>query len=276
MIPSIRSPIEYPELLMDGDHLVQFYRDDQHLAETVTNYIAPALLDGEAAIIVATEGHLLQFEKGLKDLHINTSLMRLTGQLMMFEACATLNQFMINGMPDPVKFHEVIGTTLTQMRSRFSNVRAYGEMVNILWNEGNVYGTIELEKLWGELLENKNFTLLCAYAIDTLSEEKLGVAFKEVCQCHTHVIPAEGIIEPESSNDQLRRIADLQFMASSESKKNKHLKNSALELLVPLTALRIHLRALKQPENVEDISTLVLKCEKHLELVFSIIEKLGN
>ena len=275
MNQSVRSPIEFPEKMRDGDHLVQFYKTESHLAETVVNYSAPALLNGEGVIIIATEAHLQEFEKGLKELHLNTSLMRLSGQLMMFEARSTLDQFMVDGMPDPEKFNALIGATLANMKSRYSTVKAYGEMVNILWNEGNLYGTMALESLWNELLSQKHFTLLCAYSLQGLSEEKQGIAFHEVCQCHSHVIPAEGVVEVETSKEQLMKIAELQFSVFSGHKYQKDLKSNARELMIPLTAMKIYLRDMKNSPRKEDIDLLIAKCEKQLEKMGTIIEKLG-
>lgn len=277
-----RSPLEFPDRIQDGDHLVQFYHSDQFLAETVTNFIAPALMSGEGAILVATEGHLYQFEKALQDLQINTSLMRLSGQLLLLDADLALKSFMVNDVPDPQKFHTFIGGAMTEMTSKFPGLKAYGEMVNILWNAGNIYGTVVLEKLWGELIAKKKFSLLCAYSIESMCEDKQGIAFSEVCQCHTHVMPAEGIIEVPGSNAQLQKITQLQFNVGVKEKQLRDIKLDSLEMMIPLTSLKIQFCEIKK--NIEnnssgsesDISTIIEKCESQLSRMRNIIEKLSK
>lgn len=271
-----RSPIEFPENLRDGDHLVQFYKDDHFLTEVVTNYVAPALLNGEGAIIIATEKHLFMFEQALRQLPLNTSLLRLTGQLVMLNAESTLDKFMVNGLPDPERFAEVMGEALYEMKSKFPVIKAYGEMVNILWNQGNIYGTVALEKLWNALLNKKDFTLLCAYSLDSLTDEKEGIGFGEVCQCHSHVIPAEGVIDVETPNQQMRQVAMLQFKQSSESKLLKEWKTSTLEMKIPLTALKIHLRDLKSLSESNETASLISKCEMQIDRLNKIVEQLSK
>ncbi len=271
-----RSPIEFPENLRDGDHLVQFYREDSFLTDTVTNYVAPALMNGEGVIIIATEKHLGMFEQSLRQLPLNTSLLRLTGQLVMLEAQATLDKLMVNGLPDTQKFAEVIGDVLYETKSKFHHVKAYGEMVNILWNEGNIYGTIALEKLWNNILNKKEFSLLCAYSMDSMSEEKEGIGFSEVCQCHTHVIPAEGVIDVDTPDQQMRQVALLQFKQSSEFKTLKEWKSNTLEMKIPLTALKIHLRDIKSLSDNEEISSLISKCELQISRLNKIVEQLSK
>lgn len=277
-----RSPLEFPEKIKDGDHLVQFYNSDEFLADAVTTFIAPALMCGEGAIIVATEAHLHLFEKALQDSQINTSLLRLSGQLLLLDADLTLKSFMVNDIPDPLKFHLTIGGALTEMTSKYPGVKAYGEMVNILWNEGNIYGTIALEKLWTELMSQKKFSLLCAYSLESMCEDKLGVAFSEVCKCHTHVMPAEGVIEASSSNDQLKRITELQYNIGIKDKLLKDSKLNSLEMMIPLTSLKIQLREMKNvlertPGSCEvELNAIILKCENQLNRMRNIIEKLSK
>ncbi len=277
-----RSPLEFPEKIQDGDHLVQFYHSDQFLADTVTNFIAPALMSGEGAILVASESHLYQFEKSLQDLQINTSLMRLSGQLLLLDAELTLKSFMVNDLPDSQKFHSLMGGAMTEMNSKFPGVKAYGEMVNILWDAGNIYGTIALEKLWAELIATKKFSLLCAYSIESMCTDKEGIAFSEVCQCHTHVMPAEGIVEVMGSNDQLQKIAELQFTVGVKEKQLRDTKIDSLEMMIPLTSLKIQFLEIKKllennpPGSESDMATVVEKCEGQLNRMRNIIEKLSK
>jgi hypothetical protein len=70
-------------------------------------------------------------------------------------------------------------------------VRAYGEMVDILWREGKIDAAIELEQLWNELASKYSFTLLCTYSVDSLLKgDCKGVDL--ICGTHGRVLPSEG------------------------------------------------------------------------------------
>src|SRR5687767_3119791 len=71
----------------------------------------------------------------------------------------------------------------------FSGVCVFGEMVNLLWEAGNLPMSIELERYWHELLREHRFSLMCAYAMDPLSAELFRGPLQQVCGVHSHVIP---------------------------------------------------------------------------------------
>src|SRR5205807_4393941 len=94
---------------------------------------------------------------------IDVSGSRGAGTLVMLDAAATLEAFMPDGRADRDAFREVIGTVVRRASEVGTAVRAYGEMVAVLWERGDVHGAIELERLWNELQEELEFSLLCAY-----------------------------------------------------------------------------------------------------------------
>jgi hypothetical protein len=271
-----RSPIEYPEYLRDGDHLVQFYKDEKFLIETVVNYSAPALMNGEGVLIIASKIHLDMIEKSLRELPLNTSLLRITGQLIFLNVSEILPTIMTNDIPNAAKFVEVIGSLLYEMKSRFHSVKVYGELVQELWGQGNIYGTLALEKLWNSLLDKKEFTMLCTYSLDVVSEEKEGIAFSEVCQCHSHVIPAEGVIDVETPDQQMRKVAMLQFKQNSEAKIMREWKSELLEMKIPLTGLKMALTELQELQLNVSNHSLINKSEDHIKRLNRIIEQLSN
>lgn len=271
-----RSPIEFPELIREGDHLVQFYKSETYLAESVANYVAPSLMNGEGVLIVATREHLDLFDTSLRELFINTSFLKLTKQLVMLDAKEVLGEVSRNGTPDPDLFKDYFRKVLTELKAQYGIVKTYEGMVNLLWNQGDLEGTLAAEELWDELIKDLGTTLLCSYSMESLSEEKHGVAFSEICLRHTHVIPAEGIIESNDHRDQLKKIAELQFKISSKNKIFNELKVNTLEMMIPLMALKIHLRELKQQIESIDGRSMILKCEHQIERMASITEKLSR
>lgn len=164
-----------------GDHIVQTYQDPAFLAEAVAEYLGTGLHRGEAAIVIARPAHAARFLEKLAG-------MGEPGQLLVLDAEQTLARFMVDGMPQWNPFREVIGGLIAQVRLQYPAVRAYGEMVDILWQQGNRDAAIRLEEYWNELTRLQTFSLFCAYAMDALDAKSYS-GLESVCSAHTHFIP---------------------------------------------------------------------------------------
>src|SRR5688500_1774116 len=114
-----------------GDHIVQTYQDPAFLADAVAEYLGTGLRRGEAAIVIARPQHAAKFRE-----KIGAPGEGEGGQLIFLDAEETLARFMADGMPQWNAFHQVIGGLIAQVRLQYPAVRAYGEMVDILWQEG--------------------------------------------------------------------------------------------------------------------------------------------
>src|SRR6185503_2378740 len=158
----------------DGDHIVQVYQDREFLASAVAEYVAAGLAKGEAAIVVARPEHAAAFRDALSGRDVDVAAALGRGQLVVLDAQATLDRFMRDGVPQWTPFHEVIGGAIAELRLRFPAVRAYGEMVDILWQQGERDAAILLEEHWNELASLQTFSLFCAYYLDNLDDRAYG------------------------------------------------------------------------------------------------------
>ena len=172
-----------------GDHIVQTYQDPVFLADAVGEYLAPGLARGEAVIVIARPENIAQFLRKLESLGVQPEKAIQTEQLRLLDAEQTLARFMADGMPQWKAFHEVIGGLIAQVRLQYPSVRAYGEMVDILWQQGSRDAAIRLEEYWNELTRLQTFSLFCAYRMDNLDAGTYG-GLEQVCKNHTHLIPA--------------------------------------------------------------------------------------
>jgi hypothetical protein len=163
-----------------GDHIVQTYQDPAVLAEAVAEYLGTGLARGEAAIVIARPEHRARFLEKLGA--------RPKEQLVLLDAENTLARFMVGGMPEWNAFREVVGGLIARVRLQYPTVRAYGEMVDILWQQGNREAAIRLEEYWNELGRLQTFSLFCAYAMDPLDAKSYS-GLDSVCKVHTHFIP---------------------------------------------------------------------------------------
>ena len=179
--------LDWPELLKHpgNDHLVQIYQDPAFLVETVTRYVCAGLQKGEAALIIARPEHRNLFAQALGREGFTPS-----PALRLLDADETLATFMVDGMPEWTAFQRECGGAIRELRLQHPGVRAYGEMVDVLWQLGRRHAAIKLEDFWNQLARVHKFSLLCAYAMDPLAADSYGGGLESVCRCHTHLIPA--------------------------------------------------------------------------------------
>ena len=185
--------VEVEDIALDAsDHLVHFYDCESDLVETVGRYLTRAAQAGAAGIVIATEGHRRAFEAELDAAGVDPSKGRSTGTLTLLDAAATLARFMTSGRIDHDAFRHVIGSVVRQAGDMGRPVCAYGEMVALLWDEGNVLAAIELEELWNELGRERQLTLLCGYRSESVNAAEHEDALQQICLLHSSVVQAVG------------------------------------------------------------------------------------
>lgn len=127
---------------------MEFYASPDGLALSVAEHLAPGLLAGGMAVVLATPEHLRPFEGELEAASIDVRAARASGKLLCLDAAETLASFASGGTIDAEKFDQTVGEVMRAACADGGPVRAYGEMVALLWEAGNVLGAIELEELW--------------------------------------------------------------------------------------------------------------------------------
>jgi anti-sigma regulatory factor (Ser/Thr protein kinase) len=108
--------------------------------------------------------------------------------LIWLDAAQTLPRIMPSGRVDPDLFQDVIGGLLREASRTGRQIKAYGELVALLWDRGDVLGAIELEKLWNALGCELSFSLWCGYPGHSLSAHQHAEELHEVCRLHTSVM----------------------------------------------------------------------------------------
>jgi anti-sigma regulatory factor (Ser/Thr protein kinase) len=173
-----------------GEHVVQFYDHDVELAETVGRYLADAIRAGGLAVMIATETHRRAFEAQLGAAGIDPAQAVADDTLFSLDAALTLASFMPSERIDADACRRVVSPIIQSAAQAGKPVRAYGEMVALLWNAGNVLGAIELEELWTQLGRELKFSLLCGYRSTSVSGSEHAEALEHICQLHSSVLQA--------------------------------------------------------------------------------------
>jgi hypothetical protein len=184
---------ELLDRLQPPEHVVQLYgNDDRLLAQNVGRFLSEGLKRGDGLLIIATPEHRTSLTHHLRG-EGGYSRAVLEGRLVFLDARMTLDRFMIDGAPDPELFRAVLGESLrgVRMRAGHSGVRAYGEMVGLLWKAGELEAAARLERLWNDLLAGGDVSLFCAYPIDVLSPEFESRKMDSLLCAHTHLLPVD-------------------------------------------------------------------------------------
>ena len=194
-------------------HYVQFYEDEGYLYEVVADFLKTGVQAREPAIVIATESHRAGFWRALKARDVDVERESAEGHLTLLDAGATLSLFMRVGLPDRTLFRGALAPVIEAGKRSGERVRAYGEMVDVLWRAGNSQGALRLEQLWNELAETHEFSLLCAYVMGNFYRASHQADIAQICAAHTHVAPAESYQLGADSDDRRRQITLLQQRA---------------------------------------------------------------
>ena len=198
------------------EHFVQFYESDEFLLNAASSYIGAGLGAGAACIVIATKDHRQGLEKLLRANGLDLSVVRRQGKYFALDAQETLARFMVDGAPDPALFTRVIGDQIAQAAKNGRRVHVFGEMVALLWTEGNYDAAIAVEALWNELRSTTpSFSLFCAYPMQGFARAEYYELFSRIGELHSHVIPDERYTLLANSDERLRVVSALQQKAAS-------------------------------------------------------------
>jgi len=194
------------------DHVVQFYGHDDELAAGVAPYLAEGIQAGGVAIVIATETHRQAFATRLAavgldpDPGLGGAGLGPTGPaLVVLDAREAADALLVDGRVASHRFDKLIGDLVREAAAGGRPVRAYGEIVAVLWADGHVRAALELEALWNDLGREVEFSLYCAYPRSWVEPHIEGDpdAFDQVCRLHSAVVdgPAAPRAIPELGLD---------------------------------------------------------------------------
>lgn len=172
------------------EHVVHFYASEDEFAAVAGSRIGLGLSDGEGAVAIVAPGHRKLLLAAIAESGIDVARSQDEGRLLVVDAVETLHAFMVGGSPQRAPFESAIQPLLARAGSCGRPVRAVGEMVALLWEQGNVVGAAELEDLWNALRDHASFDLLCAYPLAIRDVAESLPVLADVCAAHTQVLGA--------------------------------------------------------------------------------------
>jgi hypothetical protein len=170
------------------EHSVQIYDDDVTFFDALEGFIAGALRREEAAVVIATPSHRHILAKRLRAQGLDLDGAAAQDRYIAFDVTLVLAQFMRQGWPDEELFRTSINGILDRARGDEGRpVRAFGEMVAVLWAQGHSGATVRLEHLWHSLCREEAFSLFCAYPRSGFTKDA-EESMREICAAHSKVL----------------------------------------------------------------------------------------
>jgi DNA-binding NarL/FixJ family response regulator len=171
-------------------HEMLIYSDDAILLESFTLFIATALRADNPAIVIATKSHLDSLFQSLKAEGLDVAAATERGAFVPLDVTETLSTFMVNDLPDPVRFMDA-ATDLIQAakvaKGVHARIAACGACAPRLWAEGKTDAAVWVERLWDDLGKAHELDILCAYPSSGFPGGKDARSFKIICAHHSAV-----------------------------------------------------------------------------------------
>jgi hypothetical protein len=159
-------------------HAVHVYEEPGELAASVRAFLDAGFAQGQPAVVIAGA-------------ELARAIDGPDGLLTILDAEETLETFMVGGAPSPQLFEATVGGVLDAVaaQARGRTIRAFGEMVDVLWHRGEQQAALALEGLWNELANTRAFALLCGYRLDIFDVGVQRDELPEILRLHSHARP---------------------------------------------------------------------------------------
>lgn len=168
-----------------NEHTVKFYAGDEDFVTAVAGFLAPGFHAEELVVAVATRAHLALIEDELERRGIDPASAIEHGRYLRADAQTLLSRCMADGGPDRQAFMSTIRPLLDRPGRSSARRHVFGEMVALLWDNGDVAGAVALESMWNSLQQEIDFDLLCAYPAPN---DEAYLAATSVCELHLEPI----------------------------------------------------------------------------------------
>lgn len=174
-------------------HVVDFYRDDSHLAESACESIAAALRDGESVIALATPLHLQLLNQRLLQRGIDVAAFCRDDRYIFMNAVPFANMIG-SGSIDRSKFMPAAESWLERAELAAANgskkISVFGEVVGLLTTAGNFDAAMQLERLWSEIAQKRSLSLHCAYPASYFQGNENSPEYATLCAQHSSILHA--------------------------------------------------------------------------------------
>jgi hypothetical protein len=169
-------------------HIVYPYTDESQIVDAVSLFATVGFQRGEGVLLIMATIHCGPIRQRLEAQGFDLIELEASGKLICADAAGLLSTFMVGGVVDEDKYKKTIIGMIEKAKigegGRARPVRAFGEMVDLLWRTDR-QTTERLEELLNDLMESHSVRLLCAY---WLADTKPSDFPESLIARHSHAI----------------------------------------------------------------------------------------
>lgn len=162
-----------------------FYADDSLFLLDVADHLVAGIERGGSGVAFVTAAHAEALGRSLGRRGFGKEE---TGP-WFFSAEETIEELLVEGRLSAEKFFQVLGATLDAVATP---VHVYSELAGVFWEAGELSAVVEVENLWRQMQEGREFSLLTGYSADTNGGERASGALEEALGVHASLLGAGG------------------------------------------------------------------------------------
>ena len=181
-----------------GNHTIQICPNESSQIDLLTRYIKDGLRNEETIILIAKPALRKALKLKMDAFSFDGETIQNHDQIKFFDAEFLLSNLMHDGILEEKAFQQFVATPIYNAQLNLKKVRVFGEMVDILWKQGQHDMALQLEDFWNDLSRTQEFSFLCTYSLHELDPNAYDDALKHICKCHSHLIPMENYDSPEN------------------------------------------------------------------------------
>lgn len=182
MSVSVCEPVRFWGISSPREHLIEVYKSETAFVDGLVEFASDGLATGEAFVMIATSDHRDAVERALWDRGHELD----ADAFIAFDAEAMLTRIMVDGELDAQRFEAVIGAVLARASTGGRPVRAFAEIVALLWMQGQHEAAMRIEQLWNPMLRRYPLSLFCACPRLGATRE-ITEDFAHVCAAHSQM-----------------------------------------------------------------------------------------
>lgn len=169
-------------------HDVQIYSERNELAATVADFLTEGLERGDGCLVLATAENVRAFAFELAARGFDLDALQAERRLALADAERTVEEICSGTEPSAASLEAVVARLTGELDAPSGRIRAYGELVDVLWRHGARAESERLEEYWNRLLERRRIDLLCGYhADDPFARDLYLDLVPRVCRTHQAV-----------------------------------------------------------------------------------------
>nr|MBA2320612.1 MEDS domain-containing protein [Deltaproteobacteria bacterium] len=174
-------------------HVLVLGRGEDFLCESVADYLADGLFHGEGLLVIANPERWLRITAGLVSRRWDVQRALQEGKVCYVSSDAELARLRAGGHLDAEALDRDLTPLISALREATGQpqIRAFGDMVSTLWQEGHHATALTLEYAWHDFIRLEPVTLLCAYEADPLDETIDAPSMLKVCRAHGQLAACE-------------------------------------------------------------------------------------